>query len=110
MTRDAAVENRDVAPTTRRATLPNVLTIAGTGVPVSYEITTEGPIEMDARDPIQEATIVSGTAAEGAIDHGVQRFWFDGDLADLTVGDHDVSDFDALDVASVEVEYDAAGR
>lgn len=99
---------RDTARTS--TDLPNTLTIAGTGVPVTYEVTVDGAIEMDAHDPVEEATIVSGSAVEGAIDRGVKRFWFEGDLADVTVDGRVASDFSAIDDADLEVEYASTGR
>ncbi|WP_247004756.1 hypothetical protein [Halosolutus gelatinilyticus] len=65
--------------------LPNVITVEGQGTPASFEITVDGAIEMDGAVASEEATIVSGTTAEGTVEADVQRFRFSGELRDVTI-------------------------
>lgn len=67
--------------------ISNLMTIAGSGVPSNYEISGDGAIEMISTDPLEEATIVSEQAAEGAIKTGMQRFRFSGEMANIHVVD-----------------------
>ncbi|WP_254767073.1 hypothetical protein [Salinilacihabitans rarus] len=91
--------------------LPNLVTIVGRGVPASFEITVDGEIEMVADDPLAEATVVSGTTAEGAIDVGVTRFRFAGEMANVRVVDwNGVALPDSASAPTVHVEYGAPGR
>ncbi|WP_339102454.1 hypothetical protein [Haloterrigena salinisoli] len=68
-------------------TLPNLVTIVGRGVPSNYEITVNGEIELVGSDPLEEATVVTDHAAEGAIETGVMRFRFSGEMANVHVVD-----------------------
>ena len=62
-----------------------LLTVDGQGTPTSFEITVDGRIEMDGANHLEEATIVAGSSVQGAIESGVQRFRFDGELTDVTI-------------------------
>lgn len=109
MARDTPVQNR--AATTNAAQLPNLVTIVGRGVPSSFEISVDGEIEMDADDPVKEATIVSGSVVEGAIDVGVQRFRFAGQVTNVRVVDwNGVSAPDSASVPNVHVDYGVPER
>ncbi|WP_265110638.1 hypothetical protein [Halosolutus halophilus] len=68
-------------------TLPNLITIVGRGVPSAYEITVDGDIELVGADPLEEATVVTDHAAEGAIETGVMRFRFSGQMANIHIVD-----------------------
>ncbi|MEY7849129.1 hypothetical protein AB7C87_08015 [Natrarchaeobius sp. A-rgal3] len=68
-------------------TLPHLITIVGRGVPSNYEITVDGEIELVGADPLEEATVVTDHAAEGAVDTGVMRFRFSGQMANVQVAD-----------------------
>lgn len=69
-------------------TLPNRITIIGKGVPSNYEITVNSSMELvGAHDPLEEATIVTERAAEGAIETGVKRFRFAGEMANVHLVD-----------------------
>ncbi|ELY55664.1 hypothetical protein [Natronococcus jeotgali] len=81
MARDAATLNGN-APN-GHAALPNRVTIVGHGGPASFEITVDGTIEADD----DGTAVVSEHAAEGAIETGVARFRFSGDLANAHVLD-----------------------
>lgn len=87
MARDTPVQHAD--GTDDETTLPHLVTILGQGLPASFEVTVDGEIEMVGGDPADEATIVSGTAAEGSIDVGVQRFRFSGSMANVTFVNED---------------------
>lgn len=67
--------------------LPNLVTIIGRGVPSNYEITVDGDIELVGADPLEEATVVTDHSAEGAVDTGVMRFRFSGEMADIRIVD-----------------------
>ena len=98
MARDNPVRSTSDA----QETLPNLVTVVGQGSPSSFELTVDGDIEMLADDPLEEATVISGTTAEGAIDVGVQQFRFSGDMTTVTfIGD----DSRAEKKATVHVEY-----
>lgn len=86
-----------------RAPLTNVVTVVGQGVASSYEITVDGEIEGSAGE---ETATVSGTAAEGVVDVGVDRFRFAGDLATVTfVGREGPVEPGSPYVPRVSVEY-----
>lgn len=68
--------------------LPNVITVDGQGTPASFEITVDGEIQLADGVATEEATIVSGTTAEGAIDADTQRFRFSGEVSDVTIINH----------------------
>lgn len=100
----------DSAPGTDRH-LPNLVTIVGRGVPSNFDFAVAGEIEMVSGDPHEEATIVSGSAAEGAIDGGVQRFRFSGELVDVRVVDwNGVEAPESTSTPTVHVEYGAPDR
>lgn len=103
MARDKPVQNRNDS-LTNTSLLPNQVTIVGHGVPTSYEITVDGQIEMVADDPLEEATIVSGSAVETAIESGVHRFRFSAGMATVTFVDDDSTA--PSDSPAVHVEYD----
>ncbi|ADB63399.1 hypothetical protein Htur_4612 (plasmid) [Haloterrigena turkmenica DSM 5511] len=63
--------------------LPHRITVVGRGIPSSFELTVAGDIEMIAGNPVEEATIVSESTAEGAIEVGVQQFRFSERLANI---------------------------
>ncbi|SFT00865.1 hypothetical protein [Halostagnicola kamekurae] len=66
---------------------PNLVTIVGRGVPANYEISVDGTIEMIDGNPLEEATVVSSQTAEGAIETGVRRFRFSGQMANVRLVD-----------------------
>lgn len=68
-------------------TLPNLITVVGNGVPTNYEITVNGEIELVGAVPLEEATVVTDHSAEGAIDTGVLRFRFSGEMANVHLVD-----------------------
>ena len=110
MARDTPVQNR----TTNAANdtqLPNLVTIVGRGVPSNYEIAVDGDLEMLAGDPMAEGTVLSGSVAEGAIDVGVQRFRFSGEMANVRLVDWNGNEApDSASVPKVHVEYGAPNR
>jgi len=109
MARDTPVENSEAADATD--TLPNLVTIVGRGVPSNYEIAVDGELEMLADDPVAEGTVVSGDVAEGAIDVGVQRFRFSGQMANVRLVDWNGNEAaDSASVPTVHVEYGAPNR
>ncbi|ADB63885.1 hypothetical protein Htur_5254 (plasmid) [Haloterrigena turkmenica DSM 5511] len=109
MARDTPVQND--AASTDAEPLPNLVTIVGRGVPSSFEITVDGEIEMDAADPVEEATIVSGSVAEGTIDVGVQRFRFDGQVTNVHVVDWNGNAVpESSSVPDVHVDYGVPQR
>ncbi|MFP9190921.1 hypothetical protein [Natronosalvus vescus] len=86
--------------------LPNRVTIVGRGVPSAFEITVDGDLMMVGETPDETATILSGNAAEGTIDVGVQRFRFSGQLANVHVVDWNGNAApDSTSVPTVHVEY-----
>lgn len=109
MARDTPVQNQ--VATTESESLPNLVTIIGRGVPSSFEITVDGEIEMDAHDPFAEGTVVSGSVAEGAIDVGVQRFRFAGQVTNVRVVDwNGVPAPESSSTPNVHVDYNVSGR
>ncbi|QFU85007.1 hypothetical protein [Natronorubrum aibiense] len=109
MARDTPVQNQ--VATTDADQLPNLVTIVGRGVPSSFEITVDGEIEMDAHDPVAEGTVVSGSVAEGAIDVGVQRFRFAGQVTNVRVVDwNGVEAPESASVPDVHVDYGVPER
>lgn len=86
--------------------LPHLVTVTGQGVPTSYEITVDGKIELVDGVPVDEATIVSGAAAESAIDTGVQQFRFSGTQVNVEIVDHDDSYPKKPLSPAVNVSYD----
>ncbi|SEW14173.1 hypothetical protein [Natrinema salifodinae] len=110
MARDTPVRNQTDAAA-NDTTLPNLVTIVGRGVPSNFEIAVDGDIEMLADDPVAEGTVVSGSVAEGAIDVGVQRFRFSGQMANVRLVDWNGNDAaNSASVPTVHVEYGAPER
>lgn len=86
--------------------LPNLVTVVGRGVPSNFELTVSGDLEMLSDDPLEEATVVSGSTAEGAIDVGVKRFRFSGDMANVQLVDwNGLEAPDSPSTPTVHVEY-----
>ncbi|AFZ71659.1 hypothetical protein [Natronobacterium gregoryi] len=85
MARDDPVRSQTAPTDTDR--LPNLVTVVGRGVPSSFEIAVDGEIELVADEPASNATIVTENVVEGAIDVGVQRFRFSGEMANVHVVD-----------------------
>ncbi|WP_435551814.1 hypothetical protein [Natrinema sp. CGMCC1.2065] len=109
MARDTPVQNSTAADATQ--TLPNLVTIVGRGVPSNFEISVDGDLEMLADDPVAEGTVVSGGVAEGAIDVGVQRFRFSGQMANVRLVDWNGNEAaDSASVPTVHVEYGSTQR
>ncbi|NGM67450.1 hypothetical protein G6M89_00250 [Natronolimnobius sp. AArcel1] len=111
MARDNPVQRRSQTASTDDSHLPNLVTIVGRGVPSNFEIAVDGEIEMLADDPVAEATVVSENVAEGAIDVGVQRFRFSGDMANVRVVDwNGVPAPESSSTPNVHVDYNVSGR
>ncbi|WP_222916897.1 hypothetical protein [Natrinema sp. SYSU A 869] len=110
MTRDTPMQNRTDAAA-NDSQLPNLVTIVGRGVPSNYEIAVDGDLEMLADDPVAEGTVVAGGVAEGAIDVGVQRFRFSGQMANVRLVDWNGNEApNSPSVPTVHVEYGAPNR
>ncbi|MFC6765808.1 hypothetical protein [Natrinema soli] len=110
MERDTPVRNRTHSAA-NDAQLPNLVTIVGRGVPSNYEIAVDGDLEMLADDPMAERTVLSGSVAEGAIDVGVQRFRFSGEMANVHLVDWNGNEApNSASVPTVHVEYGAPNR
>ncbi|EMA31365.1 hypothetical protein [Halobiforma nitratireducens] len=93
------------------ASLPNLVTIVGRGVPSRFEIAVDGEIEMVGGDPEREATVVTEKVAEGSIDVGVQRFRFSGEMANVRVVDwNGVPAPESSSTPNVHVDYGAPSR
>ncbi|AEH37338.1 hypothetical protein [Halopiger xanaduensis] len=108
MARDDPVRSQTAA---NDSALPNLVTIVGRGVPSKFEIAVDGEIEMVADDPVAEATIVSENVAEGAIDVGVQRFRFSGEMANVHVVDwNGVPAPESKSTPNVHVDYNVSER
>lgn len=91
--------------------LPNLLTIVGRGVPSKYEIAVDGELEMVDGDPASEAVVVSKQVAEGAIDVGVQRFRFSGEMANVRLVDwNGVPAPESPSTPNVHVDYNVPRR
>ncbi|OIB56181.1 hypothetical protein [Natrialba sp. SSL1] len=87
-------------------TLPHLVTIVGSGVPSNYEITVDGDIELVGDDPLEEVTVVTDHSAEGAIDTGVLRFRFSGEMANIhVVGWNGVAASKPQSIPTVHLEY-----
>lgn len=90
---------------------PNLVTIVGRGVPANYEISVDGTIEMIDADPLCEATVVSAQTAEGAIETGVRRFRFSGQMANVRLVDwNGVPAPESPHTPRVHVDYGASTR
>ncbi|MBZ6495451.1 hypothetical protein [Natrinema longum] len=110
MTRDTSVQNRTDAAANERQ-LPNLVTIVGRGVPSNYEVAVDGDLESLADDPTAEGPVVAGSVAEGAIDVGVRRFRFSGEMANVRLVDWNGTEAaDSASVPTVHVEYGAPTR
>ncbi|WP_306061353.1 hypothetical protein [Natronococcus wangiae] len=98
-------------PPETEETLPNLVTIVGRGVPSNYEITVNGSIELVGADPLEEATVVTDHAAEGAIETDVMRFRFSGQMANVHVVDwNGVAAPESPSTPDVHVDYGVSGR
>lgn len=87
--------------------LPHLLTISGSGVPSNYEITVGGAIELVGADPLEEATLVTNHSAEGAVETGVIRFRFSGELANVRVVDWNGTQTpESPNTPDIHVDYD----
>ena len=92
-------------------TLPHLVTVVGRGVPSNYEITVDGDIELVGADPIEEATLVTDHSAEGAVDTGVMRFRFSGELANVRVVDwNGVAAPESPSTPEVHIDYGVPAR
>ena len=92
-------------------TLPNLVTIVGSGVPSNYEITVDGSIELVGADPLEEATLVTDHSAEGAVDTGVIRFRFSGETANVDLVDwNGVAARESPNTPDVHVNYGVPAR
>ncbi len=91
--------------------LPHLVTIVGRGVPSNYEITVDGEIELIGADPLEEATVVTNHSAEGAVDTGVMRFRFSGDMANIQVVDwNGIAASESPSTPDVHIDYGAPVR
>lgn len=97
--------------TKAEGTLPNLITIIGRGIPSNYEITVDGEIELIGADPLEEATVVTDHSAEGAVDTGVMRFRFSGQLANVHLVDwNGVHSPESPSTPDVHVDYGSPAR
>ncbi|MFC4437642.1 MULTISPECIES: hypothetical protein [Natrialbaceae] len=109
MSQDTSVQNETAGDDPDR--LPNLVTIVGRGVPSNFEIAVDGEIEMIADDPVAEGTVISGGVAEGAIEVGVQRFRFSGQMANVHVVDWNGTEIaDSPSTPEVHVDYGVVTR
>lgn len=107
MARDTPVQTGQQSSTDEQ--LPNLVTIVGRGVPSSFEVTVDGKLQSVDEDPTADATIVSGSAAEGTIEVGVTRLRFSGELANVHLVDwNGVPAPESSSTPSVHVEYNVA--
>ncbi len=84
----------------------NLITIIGRGVPSNYEISVDGTLEMIGADPLEEATVVSKQTAEGAIETGVQRFRFSGQVTNVRCVDwNGILSPESSSTPHVHIEY-----
>lgn len=105
MARDETVRNPQNHPANSDE-LPNLVTIVGRGVPSNFELAVDGDIEMVGGDPSAEATVVTEKTAEGAIDVGVRRFRFSGEMANVRLVDwNGVEAPESPSTPTVHVEY-----
>ncbi|TYL36738.1 hypothetical protein CV102_20905 [Natronococcus pandeyae] len=101
MARDDA--KLDANATNSKSELPNQVTVVGHGTPASFELTVDGEIESAET---QQMALVSNHAVEGAIETGVTRFRFSGEMANVHIGD--LNGFERDDSPSsptIHVEY-----
>lgn len=109
MSQDTSVQNELGGSDPDR--LPNLVTIVGRGVPSNFEIAVDGEIEMVPDDPVAEGTVVSGSVAEGAIEVGVQRFRFSGQMANVHVVDWNGTEMpESPSTPEIHVDYGVATR
>ncbi|MFP8952576.1 hypothetical protein ACLI4Z_06320 [Natrialbaceae archaeon A-arb3/5] len=84
--------------------LPHAIVIDGTDTdgPSAYSFETSGPVVKSAyRDAsIDEDDVIEGRAVRGTVGNWLDAYWFDGDLADVTIRGE----------ASADVEYNARNR
>lgn len=91
--------------------LPHLITITGRGVPSNYEITVDGEIELVGADPLEEATVVTDHSAEGAIETGIMRFRFSGQMANVHVVDwNGISAPESPNTPNVHIDYSVPDR
>lgn len=91
--------------------LPHLLTIIGKGVPANYEITVDGEIDLIGANPLEEATVVTDHSVEGAVDTGVLRFRFSGQMANVHLVDwNGVPSPESPSTPDVHIEYDTPAR
>lgn len=91
--------------------LPNLVTVVGRGVPSNFEISVDGQIELVGSDPTAEAITVTGGVAEGAIDVGVTRFRFSGEMANVRLVDWNGTPApESPSTPHVHIDYAAASR
>ena len=91
--------------------LPHLVTIVGRGVPSNYELTVDGDIKLVGADPLEEATVVTDHAAEGAVDTGVMRFRFSGQMANVHVVDwNGVIAAESPSTPEVHIDYGVPAR
>lgn len=102
---------KPVSSESKAKQLPNRITVVGRGVPLNFEFSVAGDIEMMAADPVEEATVVTKKAVEGSIEVGVQRFRFSGELANIHVVDwNGVKGAESPSTPTIHVEYGAPDR
>ena len=107
MARDAPVRSQ----TAQDDELPNLVTIVGRGVPSKFEIAVDGELEMVDGNPTAEATVVTEQVAEGAIDVGVKRFRFSGEMANVRLVDwNGVPAPESEHTPNVHVDYNVPQR
>ncbi|MCU4926123.1 hypothetical protein OB905_09020 [Halobacteria archaeon AArc-dxtr1] len=91
--------------------LPNLVTIVGRGVPSNYEITVDGDIELVGTESPEKSAVVTDHSAEGAVDTGVLRFRFSGEMANVRLVDwNGVPAPDSPSTPDVHVDYHAPER
>lgn len=81
---DTTIAVPDVSVDEDTETTTDVVTIVGTGEPLSYEVAAHGTVEMVNANPKEEGVIVSEGVAEGALSTGFVQFAVHGDLGDVT--------------------------
>lgn len=95
------LDGETVDPDDVGAEHPHVLEIEGQGEPTSVEITADGDVALGSNDSdIEDATTVSGSTVQSAVDDETLTVQFSGSLSDVTIidGDADVRlDGEAID-------------
>lgn len=98
-------------PAETEESLPNLITIVGSGVPANYELSVTGNIEFVGADPLEETVIVSEHAAEGTVETGVLRFRFSGQMANVHLVDwNGITAPESPSIPAVHIDYGAAAR